>query len=345
MSDWVVVVDDDSFILRMATQILGTHGMQVDCIRSGEEALEFLKKNVPDLVLLDVHMAGMNGFETLKAIQEDPRLVRVPVVFLTADEEPETEARGLNMGARDFIRKPFVPEVLLARVRHNIELNRLQNNLAGEVEKKTREIIGQQQRIERILIQIVKALSGAVDAKDPYTRGHSYRVAEYAREIARRAGFSEAERQDIFMMGLLHDIGKIGIPDDIINKTGKLTGQEYDVMKRHPYVGAKILENIPEFPELAKGARWHHERFDGDGYPDGLVGERIPIEARIICVADAYDAMTSRRSYRDILPQNEVRSEVKKGRGSQFDPYFADIMLELIDEDTNYDLREHFEQE
>lgn len=142
------------------------------------------------------------------------------------------------------------------------------------------------------------------------------------------------------MMGLLHDVGKIGIPDAIINKTAKLTDEEYAEIKKHPVLGARILENITEFPKLATGARWHHERFDGKGYPDGIAGEDIPKEARIIAVADAYDAMSSRRSYRDVLPQKVVREEMEKGRGEQFDPVYADIMLAMIDEDTDYQMRE-----
>ena len=240
----------------------------------------------------------------------------------------------------DFIKKPFVPEVLLLRVRHTIDLIRLQTDLSHEVEVKTQEVQAQHEKLERMSMQIVKALSGAIDAKDTYTNGHSTRVADYAKEIAARAGFSEEEQDNIYMMGLLHDVGKIGISDSIINKPAKLTDEEYAIIQNHPVMGAKILKNITEFPRLATGARWHHERYDGKGYPDGLSGGDIPAEARIIAVADAYDAMSSRRSYRDVLPQEKVRSEVEKGKGMQFDPVFTDIMLSMIDEDTDYQMRE-----
>ena len=142
------------------------------------------------------------------------------------------------------------------------------------------------------------------------------------------------------MMGLLHDIGKIGVPDAVINKPAKLTEAEFELIKNHPVMGARILKNIKERPHLASGARWHHERYDGTGYPDGLKGNDIPEEARIIAVADSYDAMTSRRSYRDPLPKEAVRSEIIKGRGSQFDPKFADIMLQMMDEDKDFNMRE-----
>lgn len=340
MSDWILVVDDDTSNLRMASRILSAEKMRVSCLKSGEDALAFLQDNRPDLILLDVHMPGMDGFETLASIRSDKEMAEIPVIFLTADDDSNTETRGLEAGAKDFIKKPFVPEVLLLRVRHTIDLFRLQTDLSHEVDKKTQEVLQQRERIERMSMQIVTALSGAIDAKDTYTNGHSTRVAEYSGEIAKRAGFTVKRQDDIYMMGLLHDVGKIGVPDSIINKPAKLTDEEYGMIKNHPVMGAKILENITEFPQLTVGARWHHERYDGKGYPDGIAGEDIPQEARIIAVADAYDAMSSRRSYRDVLAQEIVREEMEKGKGMQFDPVYAEIMLKMIEEDTEYQMRE-----
>lgn len=340
MSDWILVVDDDTSNLRMASHILSAEKMRVSCLKSGEEAINFLQENRPDLILLDVHMRGMDGFETIAVIRKNKDIADIPVIFLTADDDSNTEKKGLEAGAMDFIKKPFVPEVLLLRVRHTIDLIRLQADLAVEVKKKTQEVMAQHEKLERISMQIVKTLSGAIDAKDTYTNGHSTRVADYSKEIARRAGFSEERQNDIYIMGLLHDVGKIGVPDAIINKPAKLTDEEYSIIQNHPVMGAKILRNITEFPKLSIGARWHHERYDGKGYPDGISGEDIPIEARIIAVADAYDAMSSRRSYRDVLPQSQVRNEVERGKRAQFDPKFAEIVLTMIDEDTDYQMRE-----
>lgn len=340
MSDWILVIDDDTSNLKMANHILGRAQMRVSCLKSGEDAVQFLQENKPDLILLDIHMPVMDGFQTMAAIHENKTAADIPVIFLTADDDSNTEKKGLEVGAVDFIRKPFVPEVLLLRVRHTIDLNRLQADLACEVKKKTQEIAAQHEKLERISMQIVKALSGAVDAKDTYTNGHSLRVAEYSKEIARRAGLSEETQGDIYMMGLLHDVGKIGVPDAIINKPAHLTEDEYAVIKNHPIMGARILKNIKDFPKLITGARWHHERYDGMGYPDGIAGEDIPLEARIIAIADAYDAMSSRRSYRDVLPQEIVRAEIVKGRGTQFDPVMTEIALGMIDEDTDYQMRE-----
>ena len=213
------------------------------------------------------------------------------------------------------------------------ELLHLQHNLEDEVARKTREN-------ENLSLHLVETLAAAIDAKDAYTNGHSGRVAAYAREIARRAGYSEQRQRDIYVMGVLHDVGKIGVPDAVINKPGKLTDEEFALIKEHPATGARILSAIVEMPELAVGAHWHHERYDGRGYPDGLAGEEIPEEARIIAVADAYDAMTSNRSYRDAMPQAKVREQVERGRGTQFDPVFADIMLDMIDQDADYRMRE-----
>lgn len=340
MSDWILVIDDDASNLRMASRILSAEQMRVSCLKSGEDAIKFLQDNRPDLILLDIHMPGMDGFETIAAIRENKVTADIPVIFLTADDDSNSETRGLKAGAMDFIKKPFVPEVLLLRVRHTIDLIRLQTNLSCEVEKKTQEVMALHEKQEKISMQIVTALSGAIDAKDTYTNGHSTRVAEYSREIARHAGLSEEKQNEIYMMGLLHDVGKIGIPDAIINKPAKLSDEEYAIIKTHPVMGAGILKNITEFPKLATGARWHHERYDGKGYPDGISGEEIPLEARIIAIADAYDAMSSKRSYRGVLPQDIIRAEMEKGKGTQFDPVFAEIMIAMIDEDTDYQMRE-----
>lgn len=213
------------------------------------------------------------------------------------------------------------------------ELTHFQHHLEDEVEKKTRENEG-------LSFHVVQTLAETIDAKDTYTNGHSGRVAKYSREIAKRAGLSEKAQNEIFMMGILHDVGKIGVPDTVINKPGRLTDEEFEAVKTHPETGARILDKIKEMPGLAIGAHWHHERVDGRGYPDGLKGTEIPREARIIAVADAYDAMTSNRSYRDVMPQEKVREQIVNGLGSQFDPGYGRIMLEMIDEDIDYQMRE-----
>lgn len=336
MEEHVVVVDDDVIILKNANTVLSEAGYKVTCLKSGRLLLDYAVKNSIDMLLLDIKMPELDGFETMRLLRKlemEKGMREIPVIFFTANDDCASETMGLSLGAMDFIRKPFVAEVLTLRVRHLLDLVRLQRDLHAEVERKTKEIEG-------LSLHVVHTLADAIDAKDAYTKGHSGRVADYSREIARRAGYSEKEQDEIYMMGLLHDVGKIGVPDAVINKPGKLTDEEFEKIKTHPGRGAKILENIEEMPQLAIGARWHHERFDGTGYPDGLSGDDIPEEARIIAVADAYDAMTSNRSYRGVIPQDVVKEELQKGSGTQFDPRFASIMLEIIDEDTDYKLHE-----
>lgn len=196
------------------------------------------------------------------------------------------------------------------------------------------------EKTQHLSLQMVQALANTIDAKDSYTNGHSTRVAKYSVMIAKRMGYQGADIKRIQYTALLHDIGKIGIPVEIINKPSRLTDEEYEIIKTHPVIGSRILSEITELPDISIGARFHHERYDGRGYPDHKKETEIPEIARIIGVADAYDAMTSKRSYRDVLPQSVVRGEIEKGRGSQFDPGIAEVMLEIIDEDKNYEMHE-----
>ncbi|MCR5387934.1 MAG: response regulator [Lachnospiraceae bacterium] len=188
--------------------------------------------------------------------------------------------------------------------------------------------------------QLIEVLCEAVEAKDRYTRGHSLRVARYTKEIMYRLGGSEEEQEKAYFIGILHDIGKIAVKDEIINNSGRLSEDQYEQIKLHTIAGYQILRTIDIIPEIAVGARWHHERYDGKGYPNGLSGENIPLIARIISVADAYDAMTSNRSYQKTLPQDLVREEILKGMGTQFDPKIAKIMVDMIDEDISYDMKQ-----
>lgn len=207
-------------------------------------------------------------------------------------------------------------------------------------ERETEYLIERKRHKDVLLDQTSQVLASAIDAKDKYTHGHSNRVALYSKEIAALSGKNEQECEEIYYAALVHDVGKIGISDAVINKKGRLTEEEYAEMKKHPVIGRDILVSINLSPFLVEGAYYHHERYDGKGYPEGKKGEDIPELARIIAVADAYDAMTSNRSYRDPLPQAKVREEMEKGIGTQFDPNFARIMLTLIDADTEYDMRE-----
>ncbi|SES86852.1 Response regulator c-di-GMP phosphodiesterase, RpfG family, contains REC and HD-GYP domains [[Clostridium] aminophilum] len=328
----ILVVDDDPMIAKLAANLLGSEYRVEACLR-GEEAEDRAMALQPDLILLDINLGSVTGFDVIKILRKNPVTSEIPTVILTGDSDENAEIRGFREGAADFIRKPFVPEVLRQRIRRIVELDHLQRNLQREVRHQTG-------RAERLTREIMLALSKAVDAKDHYTNGHSERVAAYSAEIARRMGKSPSEQEHIYEMGLLHDIGKIGISEGIINKNSRLTDEEFQTIKQHPAIGSDILRLITEMPGLADGARSHHEKYDGTGYPDRLKGEEIPEVARIICIADCYDAMTSTRTYSTPKPQEKVRSEIERCAGTQFDPEIAKVMLDMIDEDKDYVMKE-----
>ena len=328
----IMVVDDDRQELDHIVDILSSKGLDIVGKPDGKSALELLDDTKPDLIIMRASMNGMSGTDTLVGIRKMGGAVRrIPVIFILNDES--YEQRALELGVSEFLRMPLSDEQLYIRVNNVMQLSRLKDHLSREVEKRTEDI-------EKLSIHIIKALAHAIDAKDKYTNGHSSRVATYSRMIAEKYGYTEEQQNEIYIIGLLHDVGKIGIPDAIINKNTRLSDDEYEIIKTHPVIGTQILSSIKEMPNLINGARWHHERYDGTGYPDHKSGEEIPEVARIISVADAYDAMTSHRSYRDTLPQNEVREEIIRCRGTQFDPIFADIMVDIIDSDKDYMLRE-----
>ena len=232
-----------------------------------------------------------------------------------------------------FFTNIFTIVTIILIYRRNLRIAKYQSTEMEHLKEK-------QRFSQHLFEQTATALVNAVDAKDEYSHGHSIRVAEYSKKIAHQMGKSDDECYKIYYSALLHDVGKIGIDDSIINKNGKLTAEEYEIIKQHPIKGNQILSSINEYPYLSIGAHHHHERYDGKGYPDGLKGDDIPEIARIISVADAYDAMTSNRSYRNAIPQDLVREEIIKGSGTQFDPVCANIMRHLIDLDTDYEMKE-----
>lgn len=326
MKNTILIVDDDRINLVMAQNLLQKE-YKVVGVNSGKQAFKYLEKHTPDLILLDIFMPEIGGFEVMKQLQENKNWKKIPVIFLTADRKPETETECFKLGAYDFITKPFEPMVMLNRVRRTIELEGYRQDLQLRLDEKTREV-------ELVTIEAITTVANTIDAKDDYTRGHSFRVAAYSEELAKRLGWPEEEVRNIHYVALLHDIGKIGVPDSVLNKPFKLTDVEFDMIKNHTLIGAEILKDIRMFPNVSVGAKYHHERYDGKGYPEGLKGEEIPIVARIIGIVDSYDAMTSNRVYRKRLQDEIVKEELIKGRGTQFDPYLVDIFLELVEEGT-----------
>ena len=318
----VLIVDDDEFNLRMAGDII-KEKYSILTAKSGDAALKFLEENLPRLILLDLYMPGIDGRETMKRIKGNHKWKNIPIIILTADTSPQTEKECIELGASGFITKPFVPMVMMSYISRIIELAELQNDLERRLEEKTN-------LVEKVSLNSIMVIANTIDAKDAYTSGHSMRVAQCSAAIANKLNWEEKDVQNIHYIALLHDIGKIGVPDAILNKPGKLSLEEFEVIKKHPVIGNDILKDIHVIKSVAEGALYHHERYDGHGYPFGLSGEKIPYCARIIGIADAYDAMTSNRIYRRKLNRDNVIKEFEDGRGTQFDPQLTDLFLDML---------------
>ncbi len=320
----IMAVDDSAMNLKLVeSMIKGEYRLEL--FGSGEAALAYLEKNAVDLILLDLMMPEMDGMETYDRLRELENGKTVPVIFLTADADVDSEIACLKKGAADFVRKPFIPAVIRNRIRRVLELDELTHYLEWKVTEKTAQI-------EKMTFETIATISSMIEARDSYTKGHSVRVAAYSSMIAKGAGWSEHSIQNLYHIALLHDIGKVGIPDSVLNKPGRLTDEEFGIIKSHTIIGSEILKEIKSIPDIDAGAKYHHERYNGTGYPCGLSGTEIPAVARIIGIADAFDAMNSRRIYRDKLSPEIIRNELQNGKGTQFDPNFLDIFLRLYDE-------------
>ncbi|MCR5521734.1 MAG: diguanylate cyclase [Lachnospiraceae bacterium] len=321
----ILLVDDNNVSLSLAKNMLGDK-YEIYAVISGEQAIRFLEKKDADLILLDINMPDMSGFETLKRIREMPEHINIPIIFLTSDADPETERKCFEMGAFDYIVKPFQKITLCSRVARTLDLVSLRKDLEGRLLEKTKQIA-------RISLKSMMMIANTVDKKDPLAAEHSNNVAWFSVEIAKKLGWSTDDLYNLQNLALIHDIGNIGVPETIIRKKGQLTPEEYDTVKKHTTLGRNILADMTVIRKAAEVAETHHERFDGKGYPNGLSGRSIPIEARIIAIADAFDSMTSDRSFRQKLTREEVLREFEKGRGTQFDPELVDIALELLSND------------
>ncbi|MEO8199022.1 MAG: HD domain-containing phosphohydrolase [Gemmatimonadota bacterium] len=315
-----LIVDDDAQIRRALVRVIEGQGLACMEAGSGLEGLELLGHigSVP-LVITDVHMPGMDGLEFLRELRA--RYPDTAVIMLTAVTDVRTAVMCLQMGAMDYLAKPVVIDEVRARVTQALERRKLiLENRFYQKHLETR-VKQQAQRIKDIFMEGVQALAHALEAKDPYTRGHSKRVSMYAVRTAVRLGFTADPLEDIRLGGELHDIGKIDTPESILNKPGPLSPDEFERVMRHVLLGEKILAPfVKETPVVLRIVRSHHERVDGRGFPDGLVGEAIPYEARIVAVADAFDAMTTSRAYRSSRTNDEAFEELRACSGTHFDP-------------------------
>ncbi|HEV8662643.1 MAG TPA: HD domain-containing phosphohydrolase [Candidatus Methylomirabilis sp.] len=290
----ILVVDDNLQARELLRAALTAEGYAVTLAEGGEEALAKVAEEVPELILLDINMPGLNGYEVCGRLKGTEATRLIPIIFLTSMSDLEDKLRGIEVGADDFLTKPFRKVELLARVKSLLRVKRLNDRL---------------ENAENVLF----ALANAIEAKDPYTEGHIFRVATLALKLGRRLGLSAEHQESLWKGGILHDIGKIGVPDAILNKAGRLNPEEVAQMQIHAVVGERICQPLRSIRYLLPVIRHHHEKFNGTGYPDGLRGEAIPITARIVGIVDMYDALITDRPYRPRLTREEAFGILQSG--------------------------------
>ncbi|MDD5332558.1 MAG: response regulator [Rhodoferax sp.] len=328
----ILAVDDTPASLRLLTEILKEEGYEVRSAISGELALRAAAHNPPDLVLLDIRMPGMDGYEVCRRLKADLATRDVPVIFVSAVTETDEKVQGFGLGAVDFVSKPYQHEELMARVRTHLELNRLRHHLEDLVMERTAELRESRNKLKTSLLDSITALAATVELRDPYTAGHQRRVAQLAIAIARELQLPEEQVEGVHLAGVVHDVGKIRVPAEILSKPGRLNETEFAIIKEHSQDGYEILKSI-DFPwPISKIVQQHHERQDGSGYPLALKGEQILLEARIVAVADVVEAMASHRPYRAALGVDAALREIERGRGTVYDPAVAEACVRLFTE-------------
>lgn len=326
----LLAIDDNPEVLKLM-QVLLADEYDLDYALSAEKGLKLLQDKSHDLVLCDVMMPDMDGHAFCQEVRKNNNLKHTPIILVTARSGTETLVEGIKAGADDYISKPFDSEELRSRIRSLLRMRHAEAELA-QANRNLKMRAGDLVKRQRSLfLSTVKSLVSALDAKDKYTRHHSARVTEFTLRIAQKMGFSARELEDLELASVLHDVGKIAVPGVILNKDGRLTEEEYSYIKEHPARGESILKPVVELNEVCRVVRSHHERYDGKGYPDGLTGQAIPLGARIMAVADAYDAITSDRPYRKGKSHNHAVKEIVKCSGSQFDPEVVEHFIEIAD--------------
>ncbi|MGK7346468.1 MAG: HD domain-containing phosphohydrolase [Candidatus Nitrospinota bacterium M3_3B_026] len=328
----VLVVDDEVPACLTLERFLQKRGYGARSVHTGEEAVRSVKESAPDIVVLDIKMPGMDGIETLKRIRkinED-----MVVIMLTALDDVETALITIREGADDFLRKPVVLPELEHYITSALEKRRLvrenrdyQENLEKKVAEQTAELRSMNEYLKKTNLEIVRSLSEAIEAKDPYTRGHCRRVTNLSMALARKAGIDDGKLETLEYGCLLHDIGKIGVRGAVLNKPGRLTPEEFEHVKKHSEIGDRIIASVDFLRSARMIVRNHHERYDGKGYPDGLKGDGMSDLVKISVIVDAYDAMTSDRPYRTAMSVERALSILKENAGSQFDPELVEIFI------------------
>ncbi len=337
----ILVVDDQLQNIELLEAYLVPQGYEIVKAVNGEEALGKLSDNQIDLILLDVKMPGMDGFEVTRRVRQDDKKRLLPIILVTALRETEDRVKGIEAGCDDFLSKPVDKMELLARVRsmlkvkaYNDLMSNYQKELESEVTGRTEELKHAFEKIKAASLETIYRLSMAAEYKDKETGAHIKRMSLYSAAVTRRMGLTESTIETILYAAPMHDLGKIGIPDLILMKPAKLDPVEWEIMKQHTVIGAKILQGSDaEFIRLGETiALSHHEKWDGSGYPNSLKGIEIPITGRITAIADVFDALTSKRPYKEPFSVEKSLAIIREGRGSHFDPDVADAFFAIQDE-------------
>ena len=323
----VLIVDDVDENLKLVATILNKVGYVTKTAKDGLTALRLVKESRYDLILLDIMMPIMGGLETCRYLKVEPESASIPVIFLTASDDREALSKAYGVGGVDYIKKPFFKEELLARVNLHLKLKDYEKNLEQRVAQKTKDISDTQ-------IQLMYALGSIAEGHSKETQLHVQRVAEFTYKLAILYGMDKKEATMVKNASSLHDIGKIGVPNDILHKESSLSNKEFKEIKKHAALGAQMLSNskLPLLKTASIVSMQHHEKYDGTGYPNGLKGEDIHIYGRIVAIADVFDALSFKRSYKDSWTQDEVLKYIQKMSGKQFDPLLVDIFFKNIDQ-------------
>lgn len=326
----ILAVDDTPASLKLLTELLKAEGYDVRSAIHGELALQAAQMEPPELVLLDIRMPDMDGFEVCRRLKAQAATAHIPIIFVSALTDTEDKVRGFELGAVDFVTKPYQREELLARVRTHLEVVRLRHHLEDQVEQRTRKLREGQEHLKKTLTDFITVLGATVEVRDPYTAGHQRRVAHLAAAMARELQMSPDQIEGLQLASVVHDFGKIRVPAEILNKPGRLNPIEYALVQEHVSIGRDILKAI-DFPwPIAETVGQHHERLDGSGYPQGLRGEAILPEARVLAVADVVEAMVSHRPYRPSVGLDAALAEISAFRGTRYDPQAVDACIRLF---------------
>lgn len=341
----ILVVDDDPGIQRIMHRILGRSGYNVSIANGGKEAFDKIAEKLPDLILLDLSMPKLDGFEVATRLKNDPEACEIPIILITGLNSSQNHVKAMDLGVNDFVAKTAEPEEILARIRSHLKIKHLNDQLSDYRAFLEKMVALKTAQLKDASLEVIWRLTAASEYRDKETGAHIKRMSHYSAAIAQKMGLPQKTVEVILYAAPMHDIGKIGIPDDILLKPGKLESEEWKIMKQHTAIGANILKGSQiGFVRMgAMIAMMHHEKWDGSGYPGGLKGNQIPLAGRIVALADVFDALTSERPYKEAFSIEKSNGIIGQGRGSHFDPAVVDAFFSI--QDQILDIKDQYQDE